>query len=86
MPGFPYIMNFRGYVLFGILLMLAFAGAGGQTNKPRFRAIAFFTAKNDQAHISFVHEANRWFNDLATRNNFIYDSTSDWSKLNTADL
>jgi len=86
MPGFPYIMNFRGYVLFGILLMLAFAGAGGQTNKPRFRAIAFFTAKNDQAHISFVHEANRWFNNLAARNNFIYDSTSDWSKLNTADL
>jgi len=85
-PGFPYIMNFRGYVLFGILLMLAFAGAGGQTNTPQFRVIAFFTAKNDQAHISFVHEANRWFNDLATRNNFIYDSTSDWSKLNTANL
>ena len=85
-PGFPYIMNYRGYTLFGILLMLAFAGADGQTNKSHFRAIAFFTAKNDRAHISFVHEANRWFNALATRNNFTYDSTSDWSKLNTANL
>jgi len=25
---------------------------------PKFRVIAFFTAKQDQAHISFVHDAN----------------------------
>ena len=38
------------------------------------------------AHISFVHEANRWFPKIAKQYNFIYDSTNDWSKLNTSFL
>jgi uncharacterized protein len=49
---------------------------------PAFRVIGFFTAKNDQAHISFVHEANKWLVKTATENNFAYDSTSNWSNLN----
>ena len=47
-----------------------------------FKAIAFYTARNDQAHISFVHQANRWFAKTATENNFTYDSTGDWKNLN----
>jgi len=50
---------------------------------PQFKVIAFYTAKNDPAHISFVHEANRWFPEMANQNNFLYDSTNDWSKLNS---
>ena len=46
------------------------------------KIIAFYTAKNDQAHISFVHEANRWFAQKAETNHFIYDSTNQWSNLN----
>jgi hypothetical protein len=48
-----------------------------------FKVIGFFTAKNDRAHISFVHEANKWFALQATLNHFIYDSTNDWNDLNT---
>jgi hypothetical protein len=48
----------------------------------KFKVIAFYTAKNDQAHISFVHEANRWFPQMAKKYNFSYDSTSNWSNLN----
>ena len=44
--------------------------------------LAFYTAKNDLAHISFVHEANRWFSQTARENGFTYDSTNDWNKLN----
>jgi uncharacterized protein len=47
-----------------------------------FKVIAFFTAKNDRAHISFVHEANKWFHELGKQSNFQYDSTSDWTMLN----
>lgn len=53
-----------------------------QDLKPRFHVIAFYTARNDQAHISFVHEANKWFPEMAKEYNFTYDSTKDWSKLN----
>ena len=44
---------------------------------------AFFTAKLDQAHISFVHEANQWFPQQATKYNFSYDTTSNWNNLNS---
>jgi hypothetical protein len=56
--------------------------AVAQKKTSRFNVIAFYTAKNDKAHISFVHEANRWFPKLAAKHEFSYDSTSDWTKLN----
>jgi hypothetical protein len=56
------------------------------SGKPQFRVIAFFTAKQDQAHISFVHEANRWFPVMAAKYNFSYDTTSNWRNLNSGFL
>jgi uncharacterized protein len=51
-----------------------------------FRVIAFYTAKNDKAHISFVHEANKWFAGIAGKYNFKYDSTNNWNNMNTSFL
>jgi hypothetical protein len=66
------------------LLFFGFAWeSGAQSNTPKFKVIAFYTAKNDQAHISFVHEANSWFPKIANEYNFIYDSTNDWNNLNS---
>lgn len=53
-----------------------------QTHSPAFRVIAFYTGRNDQAHISFVHEANKWFPKVAAEYNFTYDSTNTWNNLN----
>ncbi|MEO6638346.1 MAG: ThuA domain-containing protein [Ginsengibacter sp.] len=53
-----------------------------QNNGSKFQIIAFYTAKNDLAHISFVHEANNWFDSVAAKNNFTYDSTNNWNNLN----
>lgn len=50
--------------------------------KSTFNVIAFFTAKHDLAHISFVNEANRWFPAVAADNGFTYDTTSNWNNLN----
>jgi len=50
------------------------------------KVIGFYTAKNDKAHISFVHEANRWFSQSAAKDNFIYDSTNNWDNLNDSFL
>lgn len=46
------------------------------------KILAFYTAKEDQAHISFVHEANKWFPANLARYHWTYDSTNDWSKCN----
>ena len=55
----------------------------GRANPPaaKFKVIAFYTGKSDLAHISFVHEANRWFPAQAAKNNFSYEATDDWGKL-----
>lgn len=51
--------------------------------KSKFNIIAFYTAKNDLAHISFVEEANKWFPEMAEKYNFTYESTNNWDNLNT---
>jgi len=63
-----------------LVITVFFVQAG--TSSQRFKVIAFYTAKNDQAHISFVREANQWFSEISAKNRFIYVSTNDWNKLN----
>jgi uncharacterized protein len=68
-----------------VALGIAFAGKA-QKSTTSFKVIAFYTAKKDPAHISFVHEANRWFPQMAAQYHFTYDSTNDWNKLNDSFL
>jgi uncharacterized protein len=74
---------------FSILLISVFSFVvNGQkspdksSGTPKFKVIAFYTAKNDKAHVSYVHEANKWFAMNAARYNFSYDSTKNWNNLN----
>ena len=57
-----------------------------QYKRASFNVIAFYSSKNDAAHISFVREANKWFSKAAKEQNFSYDSTNDWSKMNASFL
>ncbi len=68
-------------VLF-ILLLINSIYARAQKNERKFNVIAFYTAKEDPAHISFVHEANKWFSMQAEKFSFIYDSTNNWTNMN----
>jgi hypothetical protein len=54
--------------------------------KAKFNVIAFYTGTNDQAHVSYVHEANQWFPKMAEKYGFSYDSTANWSNLNATFL
>jgi hypothetical protein len=49
---------------------------------PSFKVIGFYTALHDQAHISFVNEANKWLSQIGQQNKFQYDSTNNWNNLN----
>lgn len=59
-----------------------FSSLKAQSPVPKFKVIAFYTGRSDQAHISFVQEANRWFPKMAAKYDFTYDSTTNWSQLN----
>jgi hypothetical protein len=63
------------------LLLICLAGMTAKAQKD-FKVVAFYTARNDKAHISFVHEANRWFPEMGKKYDFTYDSTNDWSNMN----
>src|ERR1700761_3872754 len=72
-------------ILFCCVALLFCSNSFAQ-HKTTFKVIAFYTAKNDQAHISYVHEANTWFPEMAKKYNFQYDSTNDWNNMNTSFL
>lgn len=65
-----------------VCLFFLIGNLQAQPKAPAFNVIAFFTAKNDKAHISFVKEANRWFPRMATKHRFRYDTTTNWTNLN----
>lgn len=77
---------YRASVAFDILLALIMcfcvSTAKTQTDTTSFRVIGFFTEREDQGHISFVHEANTWFYQMGLKNHFTYDSTDNWENLN----
>lgn len=68
-------------ILCGIFQASAFQILAQQRHSA-FRVVAFYTAKNDRAHITYVHEANEWFETASQKHEFMYDSTSDWRNLN----
>lgn len=63
------------------ILCIGFIDLTAQSHAPSFKVIGFYTGKSDQAHISYVHEANRWLTKAAADNGFSYDSTNDWSRM-----
>lgn len=67
------------------IVCLSFYTASAQKNKS-FKVIAFYTGRNDKAHISFMHEANKRFPEMGKKYNFTYDSTNNWSNMNAAFL
>ena len=76
-----------------LVLVAALAVAAGCSHatasrgaEPAFRVLAFFTGKQDQAHISFLGEAVRWFPKQASAHGFAFDTTSDWSRMNDSAL
>jgi hypothetical protein len=64
-------------------LSIIYVQAQSKKDDVQFKVIGFYTAKQDQAHISFVHEANKWFSATASKFHFSYDSTNNWENLNS---
>ena len=75
-------MNNRQYTTIILITCIFITGIANAQPASSFKVIGFYTAKNDQAHISFVHEANKWFTKVAAQYHFTYDSTNNWSNLN----
>ncbi|WP_139352768.1 ThuA domain-containing protein [Algoriphagus sp. A40] len=67
-----------------VLVFLFFSFFGKAQERPQ--VIVFYTAKSDQAHISFVQEALPWLEEKGRKYGFGVKSTSDWDELNSENL
>lgn len=79
-------MRMTKHRLATIAALLCCATLTAGTREPAFSVVAFYTAKEDDAHISFVREARLWFPEMAAKYRFRFDTTSDWHNLNGAFL
>ncbi|HEX3797445.1 MAG TPA: ThuA domain-containing protein [Verrucomicrobiae bacterium] len=68
-------------MIFCAAIFLA-ANLRADTNTPGFKVIAFYTGRDDKAHVSFDHEANKWFPKMGEKYNFTYDTTTNWDNMN----
>ena len=74
------------YRLISLLILSTCICSNAQQKKASFNVVGFFTAKNDRAHITYVHEANKWLSSISGKYNFHYDSTNNWKNVNSAFL
>ncbi|HWB28735.1 MAG TPA: ThuA domain-containing protein [Chitinophagaceae bacterium] len=74
------------FLLLPICILLAFTLQASAQKNVKFHVIAFYTGKNDLAHISFLHEANKWFPQMGEKYHFSYDSTNNWNNMNDSFL
>lgn len=80
------VFNNSKAIIVSVALVLFTIITSAQQQTPKFNVIAFYTAKSDLAHISYVHEANKWFAATAAKYHFSYDSTNDWNNMNATFL
>ena len=66
--------------------LVAVVALSGKAQRAPFAVLAFYTGIEDPAHVSFVGEANRWFPDIGRAQGFTYQATTDWTRLNAAEL
>jgi YVTN family beta-propeller protein len=53
---------------------------------PRFRVMAFYSTNIEPDHVQFAQDAVRFFSTIAVKDNFTFDSTTDWAQLNESNL
>src|SRR6202161_1817341 len=54
--------------------------------KTQFQVIAFYSRSSEPDHVQFAEDALKFFSALAAKDNFTFDSTDDWAKLNASYL
>jgi type 1 glutamine amidotransferase len=69
-----------------MLLGHGVAGAQKPTNAPAFKVLAFYSTDVEPDHVRTAKDALAFYQDLAAKNNFVFDVTTDWAKLNENDL
>jgi uncharacterized protein len=72
--------------LVGVLTLLLSATVWAHAQPARFHVLAFYSTAVEQDHVDFAQQAIPFFQDLAARNDFTFETTTDWNRLTQPDL
>jgi|SRR6266850_4380801 len=72
--------------LLAAVLLVLFSDGTVAANDPVFKVLAFYSRDVEPDHLHSANDALAFYRDLAAKNNFVLDATTDWSKLNEKDL
>jgi len=86
MHRYPGKFRVRAASLIVALVSLLLCGSVAWAQTPAFRALAFYSTNVEPDHVRTGNEALAFFRDLAAKDNFVFDTTTDWDKLNDNDL
>jgi type 1 glutamine amidotransferase len=53
---------------------------------PKFKVLALYTTTVESDHVDFAKDAIQFYTKLAAEKNFVFDTTTDWEKLNDETL
>src|SRR4029077_13988828 len=71
-------------LLLSLLPMFPSASTFGQQSS--FKVLSFYSTKVEPDHVLFAEGALKFFSGLAAKNNFTFDSTSNWDDMNDFNL
>lgn len=56
------------------------------TASPKFKVLALYTTTVESDHVDFAKDAIRFYRKLAAKDNFVFDTTTNWKNLNNEEL
>jgi hypothetical protein len=76
----------RYFLAFLLCLAPMFPSTGTFGQQSSFRVLAFYSTKVEPDHVLFAEGALKFFSGLSAKNNFTFDSTSNWDDMNDFNL
>jgi type 1 glutamine amidotransferase len=63
-----------------LITFTVFTSAQAQT--PKFKVLALYTTSVESDHVDFANDAIQYFTNLAVKDNFTFDTTTNWKNVN----
>jgi uncharacterized protein len=67
-------------------LIVWFSPNAALAQQPRFKVLAFYSTNVELDHVLFAQGALKFFSEIAKKDNFAFDSTTNWDDMNDANL
>lgn len=76
----------RRFTVLTVLLLVLLLVASSVGQQSRFRVLAFYAPTAELDHVQFAESALKFFGAIAVKDNFTFESTTNWADLNPTNL